>query len=149
MSRHETKMFISIQITEQPTKRGGKGCIQETFSSAESRECCRGREGEKQVCRNCMRKNYDLRCYLKQHMPCFPVQKPSNAGHPNGRNLSYADFKTAPTTSRKRLYTANILQKQVSASLISKGNSKTQFCCTTEIENEHTDSEEISFHCFM
>lgn len=95
-----------------------------------------------------MRKNHDLRCYLKKHMPCFPVQKLSNAGHPNGRNLSYADFKTASTASRKRLYTAKILQKQVSASLISKGNSEIQFCHTVEIENVHTDREEISFHHF-
>lgn len=82
-------------------------------------------------------------------MPCFPVQKLSNAGHPNGKNLSYADFKTASTASRKRLYTAKILQKQVSASLISKGNRETQFCCTVETENVHTDREEISFHHFM
>lgn len=54
-----------------------------------------------------------------------------------------------PNTSRKRLYSAKILQKQVSASLISKRNSETQFCCTIEIENVHTDREEISFHHFM
>lgn len=31
----------------------------------------------------------------------LPLQKFSNAGHPNGRNLSYADFKTAPIHQEK------------------------------------------------
>lgn len=44
------------------------------------------------------------------------VGKLNNAKHPNGRNLSYADFKITSTTPAKRLYISKTMSLQASSS---------------------------------